>query len=150
MKKIILFCFLLSVALSCKKKDQEKTKPNKIDQPVQQDENNNKTPNEITNATNTSLNYKLLQGKWQSMLDAKSTTEFKNNQKIDTYEGIGETSNAQFLLSDDCIVIANPKKWNHIVLTESQFCYKIVDIDNQNLEISFTGTKTTLAYKKIK
>ncbi|MFT6748542.1 MAG: hypothetical protein ACI9XR_001922 [Flavobacterium sp.] len=149
MKKILLLYFLLFATLSCKKKDQDNIQINSVSKPIQKKENTKtEIPAKVTNATNNSLNYKLLQGKWQSTLDAKSTIEFVKNKKIDSYKGVGETSNSNFLLSDECTIIANPKKWNHIVLTESQFCYKIVTINAKNLEISFTVSNSTLKYKK--
>jgi hypothetical protein len=151
MKKILLFCFLCIATISCKKKDQENTQINTINKPIIKKDNTKiETPIKVTNATKTSLNYKLLQGKWQSNLDAKSKIEFIKDKKIDTYEGIGETSNSNFLLSDNCTIIENPKKWNYIVLTDSQFCYKIVTVDEKKLELAFADSKSTLTYKKVR
>ena len=151
MKKILLFCFLAFATFSCKKKDQENKPIIKVTKPIQKKQNSTiKTPSKTTNATKTSLNYSLLQGEWQSTLDAKSTIKFLQDKKIDTYNGIGETSNSNFFLSDTCTSSPNPKKWNYLVLTESQFCFKIITINAKILEIGFTNSKSTLRYKKIK
>jgi hypothetical protein len=148
--KNISIIFLLLLTIGCKKKEEETTKPeNQKSIPLPNSSSNNSNSTEITNATATSENYKLLQGKWQNTADAKSITEFRKDLKINSYKGIGETDKAQFLLSDSCTVVKNPKNWNHIILVNSKFCYKIVDIDSRNLEISFSGTKTTLRYKKL-
>ena len=95
----------------------------------------------------------LLQGKWESTDDSEYVVEFKDEEKIDYYSG-KKSSEGSFNLYDG-IPATNDNKMNNdgeylVVNSDDQvFEYRIVEVSDQNLVLTYLLRGNTLKFKKI-
>ena len=84
----------------------------------------------------------LLQGKWQSLDDEKSSIEFSGDKKIDLYEG-GKLSEGVFTLE---------KKEEGLYLSvkegEETFEYKVDELSGANLNLIYLPRGNILRYER--
>lgn len=106
----------------------------------------------ISSCDSSKSNYDLLQGTWVSTDDANSELKIEGNYWIDIYEG-ESLSNDLFIISNDCAEDPNAENDNNgqyltTFYDGMNYCYYIVNIDNENLELQFQGRGNTLVYKR--
>ncbi|HAN78554.1 MAG TPA: hypothetical protein DCQ31_12720 [Bacteroidales bacterium] len=118
------------------------------------DATNNKTENEITTSAE-KTNYELLQGKWQSVEDTSVILVFDKNNRQEIVAGAEEPGEA-FVLSDKCANETDKnaeipaEKDRYISCAQSDMCWYIIEVNAENLSLSYMGRGNTLNYKRVK
>jgi len=82
----------------------------------------------------------LLIGKWQSDEDSKFITEYTNSEQVDYYDGKEIASN-KFTLSGDIISVDS---------FNEKIEYKILEVTDEKLSLSYLGRGNTLNFKRVK
>ncbi|MFA6252285.1 MAG: hypothetical protein WCX74_02705 [Candidatus Paceibacterota bacterium] len=82
----------------------------------------------------------LLIGKWQSDEDSKFVTEFTSSEQVDYYDGKEIASN-KFTLNGDIISVDS---------FDEKLEYKILEVTNEKLSLSYLGRGNTLNFKRVK
>lgn len=101
-----------------------------------------------------SNNAKLLIGKWQSLDDSKSVIEYTAYDELSYHDG-KLIVKEPYCLSPKCMNSAEvdlppSSKHDYISLIDSDMCYNIVSLDENNLTLSFMGRGNSLKYKRVK
>jgi hypothetical protein len=114
------------------------------------DYNNASTSTNVESPTDKTI-YQLLQGKWQSIDDAKSIIEFKNEYYADYYDNVKGEEN-KFWLDKGCpdSKESGNAGENEKYLVVGDMCWFIVNVTESRLELNYTARGNTLVYKKIK
>lgn len=103
-------------------------------------------------AETTKTTYQLLQGKWQSIEDAKSVIEIKEHAYIDYYAG-KQLSTTAFILDRACPSASGAghpgDNEKYLVEPREQMCWEIVGVDKDYLELNYTTRGNTLKYRHI-
>ena len=96
--------------------------------------------------------FKLLQGPWQSKDDPSNKIKFEGNYRLEIAEGMSEWEKEAFILGKDCSAKQHLdlEKDAYIVCPESGMCWYVVDVDTQQLTLSYTARGNTLTYSKVK
>jgi hypothetical protein len=124
----------------------------------QSDKTNNKdsiTDPKVANGANTSSNFELLQGKWQSNDDKTNFLVFEKNHRKEISEGMKSWDDEEFILSDNCMnetnqADKNPKEIDkYISCKKSDLCWYIVSISSESLTLQYMGRGNTLSYKRV-
>ena len=154
MKIEFLLISLIVLTISC---DQSQTK--RIKQ-----ESNKYSPAQTTNRTetkpddhlNTNQTLDLLQGKWQHIDDNSNYLVFEGNYRKETAEGMTGWDEEEFSLSDKCLNESDNDKGiereesKYISCLKSDLCWYIIDVDEENLMLSYMGRGNTLTYRRVK
>lgn len=93
-----------------------------------------------------------LQGNWQSIEDPNSRISFVGQQKVETYAGIPDARTESTIhLGADCLNGENPlsEEDTYISEPESDLCWAIVRLTDEELELAFMGRGNTLKYRKL-
>lgn len=118
--------------------EQESTEP-----PIETNQEIRETGNSI---------FKLLQGTWQSKDDPSNKIKFDGNYRLEIAEGLSEWEKEAFILGKDCSAEQHQdlEKDAYIVCPESGMCWYVVDVDTQQMTLSYTSRGNTLTYSKVK
>ncbi len=98
----------------------------------------------------------MLQGKWQHFEDKTNYLVFEGNHREEIAEGMDKWDDKTFILSNKCANQSDkdngivPEKDRYISCIESDLCWYIVDVDKENLSLSYMGRGNTLTYKRVK
>lgn len=98
----------------------------------------------------------LLTGKWQSVDDSTNYLVFENNLRIETAAGMEGWSEETYVLSDACRNAMDSasqrplEKDRYISCPKSDMCWYIVNLDENNLSLSYIGRGNTLTYRRVK
>ncbi|MBK6947758.1 MAG: hypothetical protein IPH16_06540 [Haliscomenobacter sp.] len=98
----------------------------------------------------------LLQGKWQHIDDESNFLVFEGNHRKETAAGTNQWDDEIFVLSDACANPSDkanggePEKNRYISCIESDLCWYIIEVDKENLSLSYMGRGNTLTYKRAK
>jgi len=123
--------------------------------------NNDKTGLTDTNLAekpgkNQSLNFELLQGKWQSTDDKTNFLVFDKNHRKEISEGMQSWDDEEFMLADQCGNESNKadnnskEKDRYISCKKSDLCWYIVSISTEKLTLQYMGRGNTLTYTRVK
>jgi hypothetical protein len=97
----------------------------------------------------------LLQGKWQSIDDASNYLVFEGKHRKEIAVGMDEWDDEIFELSDKCSNPSDqdneiePEKNRYISCKESDMCWYIIEVDKENLSLSYMSRGNTLKYKRV-
>ena len=97
----------------------------------------------------------LLQGEWMNIDDNASTILFDGNQSYNRYQGIGNEAEIFFTLGNSCKNRATPTgtvPTDVFISTsgDSQECYYILKLDNENLVLNYLNGGVSLRFQKVK
>lgn len=100
--------------------------------------------------------FKLLQGKWQHIDDKSNFLVFDGNHRKEIADGMVTWDDEIFTLSDKCANPADkdnetdPENDRYISCAASNLCWYILNIDKDNLSLSYMGRGNTLTYKRVR
>jgi hypothetical protein len=102
------------------------------------------------------LNFELLQGKWQSDEDKTNFLVFDKNHRKEIAKGSDGWDDEEFILSDRCMNKGNSadneprEKDNYISCKESDLCWYILSVSSKKLTLQYMGRGNTLIYTRVK
>jgi hypothetical protein len=97
----------------------------------------------------------LLQGKWQSMDDSSNYLIFDSKLRKELGNGMNNWEIETYVLSDRCLnnsdleAISEVESESYIYCVKSDMCWYIVNLDSENLVLSYVGRGNTLKYKRV-
>lgn len=120
---------------------------------IQYEKNNSKEENIIDKG---STNSELLQGKWQHVEDKSNYLIFENGLRKEIADGSENWDEEKYVLSNSCLNISD--KENNIKTEEllfisclnSDMCWHILSLDENNLTLSYMGRGNSLNYLRVK
>ncbi|MGI6342545.1 MAG: hypothetical protein ACOXZ9_06170 [Bacteroidales bacterium] len=98
----------------------------------------------------------LLEGTWQHVDDETNYLVFEDGMRKEIVDGMSDWDVEPYTLSDFCTNDMNKdmelphEKDKYISCNESDFCWYIVQLDEENLILSLMGRGNTLEYKRVK
>lgn len=151
-KSILLSLMVLTIACV-----QSQTKPTKQDNhknsPAQTNNHSEKKSEKHLNIKQTLY---LLQGKWQHIEDKSNYLVFEGNYRKETADGMTAWDKEEFSLSDKCLNesdrdnVIEKEEAKYISGIKSDLCWYIIEVDEENLMLSYMGRGNTLTYKRVK
>ena len=145
---------LLILAISC---NQSKTKQTNTAS------NNNRTAQTTIHTEkkyekhlNIKETLELLQGKWQHIQDTSNYLVFVGNYRKETAGGMNGWDEEEFSLSNTCLNDSDKdngiekEEAKYLRCIKSDLCWYIVELDKENLTLSYMGRGNTLTYKRMK
>ena len=151
-KSIIPFCIItLCLLCSCGKTGSQESSADKKDTLQEIEADTEKTAENKTTIPSAEEIAKKLQGKWQSVDDAKSFIEFKGEFHTDIYDNEA-MEKEKFTISKSCPDTDNPnlKSEKAEFLVVGDMCWFIEQVDEHDLVLNYTSRGNTLRYKKVK
>ena len=148
-KSIIPFCIItLCLLYACGKTGSQQSAKNNKDSLQENKEIKADNQETIPSAEEIA---KKLQGKWQSVDDAKSFIEFKGEFHTDIYDNEA-MEKEKFTISKSCPDTDNPnlKSEKAEFLVVGDMCWFIEQVDEHDLVLNYTSRGNTLRYKKVK
>lgn len=149
-----IFLSLMVLTIACEQSQTKRPKEdNHKDNPVQ---TNNRSERKSENHPNTKQTFDLLQGKWQHIDDKSNYLMFEGNFRKETAEGMSGWDEEEFSLSDKCLNESDKdngiekEEAKYISCLKSDLCWYIIEVDEENLMLSYMGRGNTLTYKRVK
>lgn len=159
--KLIIICSLTFSLISCKndsavKNNTIQTEQKSHDVSTFKKDSTTAINKSILNneETNSSI-LELLQGKWQHHSDNTNFLIFENNHRKEIAGATDKWGDETFTLSNKCLNESDidngipPEKDKYISCIESDLCWYIVEINKENLTLSYMGRGNTLKYKRV-
>jgi hypothetical protein len=151
--KLFLLSFLV-ITIAC---NQSQTKSSKqdtqIDNPSQ---TNNLTEQQTENHPSTKLTEELIQGKWQHIDDTSNYLVFEDNYRKEIAGGMSGWDEEEYTISDGCLNESDKanglekEEDKYLSCKKSDLCWYIIEVDEENLMLSYMGRGNTLTYKRVK
>lgn len=106
----------------------------------------------LGSCSSTKTNHDLIQGSWVSVDDENSSIEITADNWISKYSGEDDYEN-EYIISNQCansIDDAQNPNGNYISMSDygEIYCYEIIKLDDETLEISYLDRGNTLTYKR--
>ncbi|MDF7814759.1 hypothetical protein [Hymenobacter sp. YC55] len=96
--------------------------------------------------------YQLLQGKWRSTDDAQYVLELREHYYMDYY-GEKLSDSTEFILDKACPSAPNAghpgDNERYLVQPKEDMCWEIVGVDEESLELIYSGRGNSLSFKRI-
>ena len=110
----------------------------------------------VESSSNPTETMELLQGTWQHVEDPTNYLVFEKNLRKEIVGGMSEWDSEVFILSDKCLnesdkgAVATTEKGYYISCTQSDLCWFVEEVDEDNLVLSYMDRGNFLTYKRVK
>jgi len=151
--KLFLLSFLV-ITIACNqsqnkspKQDTQKDNPSQTNDLIEQ---------QAEHQSNAKLTEELIQGKWQHIDDTSNYLVFEDNYRKEIAGGMSSWDEEEYTISDGCLNESDrangieKEEDKYLSCKKSDLCWYIIEVDEENLMLSYMGRGNTLTYKRVK